>query len=41
MVLTISWGAVVKLALVGAIIAFIKMALKCMHDKSCVICKPK
>ena len=39
--LSISWGTVVKISILMAIIICIKTFIKCMHDKSCLICKKK
>jgi|GEM_PF-1601956 len=41
MILTISWGAIAKISILGAILMVIKGFLRCAHDKYCVICKTK
>lgn len=40
MLLSITWGAVVKLCVVVAFAAFIKTFIRCMHDTFCKVCKP-
>ncbi len=39
MVLSITWGAVVKIVILISIAHFIKTAISCIHDKYCTVCK--
>ena len=39
--LSISWGAVIKISILMTIIMLVKTFIKCMHDKSCLVCKKK
>jgi hypothetical protein len=39
MMLSITWGAVVKLCVVAAFAAFIRVFVRCMHDTLCKACK--
>lgn len=39
MLLSLTWGAVVKICVVIAFGAFIKTFIGCMHDTYCKVCK--
>lgn len=39
MMLSVTWGGCVKIALLIAFAAFAKNFARCMHDKFCFLCK--
>ena len=38
MLLSITWGAVVKICVIVAFAAFARTVIGCMHDKFCIMC---
>ena len=39
MVLSITWGAVVKIAILIGLGSFAMNFVKCLHDRFCILCK--